>query len=374
MEILGTIKALYKEYRQRKVAKKKAKVAINYCKRFNAPELTLEEKQEINNFWAEYGIRINDYSWHRMYYHATGKHDPSFIPDSVAGIIVYQYYNDKRYEATWRDKNMFSRLLPDVPMPNTVCKYIRDRFYFDGKYAGLDALEASANHIFSYVQTHNCELIFKTSRETGFGKGVKKYSFDSVEKVKTVLKDWMLTHDFIVQECVIQHKTFAEFNKSSCNMMRVYSWRHGNEVDILFATVRAGIEGSITDVSFVNGEEQVCLVGISPDGVFADKMIDQNGRVIRSLPAGVHVPSWDKIQGIIKANHLLVDNFDIIGWDFTVDSNENPICFEWNIQWPGTVLYQYVNGPLWRDKTKDVLSFLKDKKNQRKYIPSFMRA
>ena len=180
-------------------------------------------------------------------------------------------------------------------------------------------------------------------------------------------------HDFIVQECVHQHPVLDSFNETSANMLRVCSWRHGNTVDILFAAARVGIPGSVTDIAFVNGEERVRMIGITQDGYFKEKIVNQDGILEKNISTRIAVPGWSKMVKIIKENHLKIDNFDIVGWDFTVDNCDNPICFEWNIQWPGTVLYQYVNGPLWGQFTDDMLSFLKDKRNQDNYIPWYLQ-
>ena len=155
-------------------------------------------------------------------------------------------------------------------------------------------------------------------------------------------------------------------------MLRICSWRQGNNVDILFAAARVGVDNSITDITFVNGEERVNIVGIK-NGYFTDRMIDQDGQFVRKLQGDIRVPAWDEIVEIIKENHLLIDNFDIIGWDFTVNNQGKPICFEWNISWPGTVLYQYANGPLYGDKTEEVFGFLKNEDNRFNYIPYYMR-
>ena len=90
-------------------------LAKTYCEKFTVPDISEKEKEEIRMFWAQYGIKIFDYDWHRMYYHVTGVHDPRFVPDLIAGLVIYEYYNDRRFEEVWRDKNMFERLLPDVP-------------------------------------------------------------------------------------------------------------------------------------------------------------------------------------------------------------------------------------------------------------------
>ena len=76
---------------------------------------------------------------------------------------------------------------------------------------------------------------------------------------------------------------------------------------------------------------------------------------------------------IVKQNHLMIDRFDIVVWDLTIDKQENPIYFEWNVQWPGTVWYQFVNGPFYGEKTEETLQFLNDEKNRYNYIPCYMR-
>lgn len=352
-------------------------IASDYCEGFHVPDITDEEKKEISEYWAKFGIKIYDYSWHRMYYYATGIRDPRFVPDMVAGLVLYEYYNDKVFEHAWRDKNMFDRLLPDVPLPKAYGKCIRGRLITEetGYLSGGDSdYEIFASAIYNaLVKDGENSIIIKNTRDTGFGKSVSKYTLNSEADAVAAISEWKKCKNFIVQECIRQHSSLAALNESSTNMMRVCSWRHGNEVDILFAAVRAGVPGSVTDVCFIDGVETVRLVGITKDGFFADKMLDQNGQFVKALPAGVPVPAWDKIVNIVKKNHLLIDNFDIVGWDFTVNHKGEPKCFEWNISWPGTVLYQYTNGPLYGDKTEEIFEFLQDENNRFNYIPYYMR-
>ncbi len=346
-------------------------IALCYCEKFSPPELSADEKKEILEYWAKFGIKIYDYNWHRMYYHATGIHDPRFIPDLVAGLVVYEYYNDRAFEPTWRDKNMFQRLLPDVPMPKTLGRRIRGR-YLQDSIGYIDSLESFAETVWEAVGP-NKDIIIKNTRDTGFGKGVKKYHVSCYEDILSVLEQWCKVADFIIQSYVCQHDVLKSFNELSSNMIRICSWRHGNNVDIMFAAARVGVDDSFTDVSFVNGEERVNIVGITHDGYFKDKMIDQNGHFVKQLPGMIAVPAWDKIISVIKKNHLSIDNFDIVGWDFTVDETGEPLCFEWNISWPGTVLYQFANGPLYGDKTEEVFAFLNDEKTRYNYIPYYMK-
>ena len=68
-----------------------------------------------------------------------------------------------------------------------------------------------------------------------------------------------------------------------------------------------------------------------------------------------------------------MDNFDLIGWDFSVDEDGEPVCLEYNIQWPGTVAHQFVCGPYAGEKTDDLLSFLEDGTKRANYLPYYMQ-
>ena len=46
-----------------------------------------------------------------------------------------------------------------------------------------------------------------------------------------------------------------------------------------------------------------------------------------------------------------------------------PLCIEYNLTWPGSILYQYVQGPLAGDLTEDFLAFLKNEFIRKQYIP-----
>lgn len=77
---------------------------------------------------------------------------------------------------------------------------------------------------------------------------------------------------------------------------------------------------------------------------------------------------------MVKAAHLKLDHFDIVGWDVTVDDKENVVLVEYNIKRPGTVFYQYAHGPFFGEVTEQVLSFLKDPQSRKKYVPAYFRA
>ena len=50
------------------------------------------------------------------------------------------------------------------------------------------------------------------------------------------------------------------------------------------------------------------------------------------------------------------------------------MVIEYNIHSPGSYLSQAAAGPLFGDRADTVLEFLKDEKNQKKYVPNWLRA
>lgn len=346
------------------------KIASDYCDRLSLPDLSIEEKKQIFQYWAQYGIRIHDFNWHRMYYHITNNHDPRFIPDLVAGLVVYEYYNNSAHLDTWRDKNMLHRLLPGLPLPKTLGRKIRGRYYHDelGAFTEEDIIKF-AQAIWDTLGQED-DIIIKNALHSDFAM----YHIKNAEDILNLLAQYRSFSDFIIQLSVRPHEVIASLKASSSNIIRICSWRHGNQVDIVYSAARVTAANSFADDNLSKGDKHINFVGISEDGALASKMLDPYGRTTRFFLEKVEIPSWEKIIETIKKNHLLVDNFDMIGWDFTVDENGNPVCLDWNIEWPGTVLYQIANSrPLFGNKTDEVLSFLKDEKNRDNYIPYYMR-
>lgn len=53
----------------------------------------------------------------------------------------------------------------------------------------------------------------------------------------------------------------------------------------------------------------------------------------------------------------------------TIDKDNQIVCLEYNIQEPGSIVYQYLHGPFLGEFTDDFLSFLKDRDNQKRLLP-----
>ena len=336
-------------------------------------QLSAKEKHEIDEFWAQYGVKFPDYTWFQMYYSVTGIHSPKFLVNIFVFSVLYNYYNNQEDVLGWDDKNIYEKLVHNVKFPESLAHKINGRYY-DDEYKPYDntedGLKRLSERIYSKLNGET-DLIVKMSKGSFAGKGVMLIKdIHSANDVMAILQE-NGARNYIMQRKIEQHPFFSQFCSTSVNIIRLITWHDGNEVKIFSATIRFGIEGSVTDVTYVNGKEIVNVVGVNEDGIINGKFMSFDG-IAENHPIIIdkQVPSWKKLRNAVVEAHKEMFHFDLIGWDFTIDKGGNPICIEYNIKRPGTILYQYTNGPLAGKYTEEFLAFLKDRSD---LIPPLLR-
>lgn len=347
---------------------------LNYTKKNKIPRLSGKEKKEINDYWKKYGIRFRDFSWFARYYYVTGKKDPRFLPHPLLELVIYPFYNDFRMADAWSDKNAFSRHLPQMTFPTMIAQCINYKMYdADHNYFGTKVNEDFLAAVYKRIEARGVDtIIIKQTLNTNSGHGVRKYSIECLEDLRAAL----LENDrpnYIVQEPIIQHSFFAQFNDTSVNVIRLNTWRNGDEIVIFSPCIRFGMKGSITDVSYIDGKQIILAAGVNEDGIVSDyywsNMNDRRQLNIENKK----VPLWKEMCQLVKSCHSFLEYFDVVAWDMTVDHDNRIICVEYNLHEPGSIIYQYVHGPFLGDNTDKFLSFLKETDNQKPLIPGCIR-
>lgn len=365
---------LYKKYKSRKRYKKNYREASEFLQSFPCPELTDTEKNEIDVYWKQYGIKFPDYSWFQMYYGVTGIKDPRFIPNTLASILYYEHNRPDLINA-WDDKNIYQEIIPQLRFPDSLCHYIHGVFY-DSTWKAYKNDKASLGKLSAFIWENMGsakDIVFKIASGTFAGKGVKKIHVESAQDIEAFLLA-NTQKDYILQKCVVQHPFLAQFNESSVNIFRIITFRVEERIELLSVSMRYGPKGSFTDVAYIDGKEVVNVLGITQDGYVKKNVSCFNGQQPLDITLDDDkVPSFDALINAAIEGHKKLYYFNLVGWDFTIDTNGNPICIEYNIAWPGNILYQYANGPFAGPLTEEFLKPLKDKTVQKKY-PRFLRA
>lgn len=347
-----------------------AKVFLN---RFPQPALSDADKKEIDEYWRQYGIKMPDYNWFQMYYGVTGIHDPSFIPDPIARFALFRHYNDSSSIAGWDDKNLYETLLPDLPFPKTLAHIYHHAIYDKAwKYYPKDDLSTLCDSIYEQLDDGK-DLVIKVAKGSYAGQGVRLIHVERPDDIKKLLID-NIDGNFIVQERLYQSDFLSQFCSTSVNIFRIITWRHQGEIKVLSNSIRFGLEGYFTDVCFIDGEEIVNVVGVEKDGTVKERYGSFRGLCDITVDLKTRVaPSFDAVIAMALEGHKRLYPFDIVGWDITLDRDNNPVCIEYNVRTPGTILYQYANGPFGGEHTAELMAFLLDEDNLKKYIPKKYR-
>jgi len=97
--------------------------------------------------------------------------------------------------------------------------------------------------------------------------------------------------------------------------------------------------------------------GVNMDGTLYPKACTKKRDWVEASPDGalfaqIRIPAFDKIIDIVKREHVRLPHFRLIGWDFTVSPEEEPILIEYNVC-PGA--NQMTCGPTFGELTERVL-------------------
>lgn len=329
--------------------------------------LTPMQKKQVKSYFKKYGFEIKT-DWHDYYTSLTGIFSEKYIPADLMYTVIVPYLNYMPFELSYQDKGMYWRTLPNVRKPRTIVQRIHS-FYYDGQHKPITEIEAL--DICLKVQ----EAIIKPTINSCQGQGVKLItSSDYLQKDGKKLYDLLRNYgdDFILQEKVQQCDFLSSLNESSLNTMRILTLRIGNNILVLSTAIRIGGKGSITDNGYGGGYS----CGINEDGTLKETGFRlttgervkelQNGTPLK----GLTIPHFDKVIDKAKELHLTLPYLRIIGWDFTIDKDFEPVFIELN-SLPGIYIMQLNNGPVFGKYTDEILRQVSKVKHT--FIPKIHR-
>ncbi len=348
LKIEQFLKVKLEEYQVNRSTKKCRKLMKNnilkYGRKFT--NLSKKEKKEINTRWKKYGYNpdMNAYKW---FYNVGNIKDWRYITeDFYVEKLMSKIYNVKKAKAL-DDKNLYDLYFNDISMPRTIGRRIRG-LYLDREYRLI-----SYSDLVKIIKNRGGYVVIKPSTNTLQGNDVRLIKAEQIEKILKLYEG-----DFIIQERIIQHPTFASLNESSTNVVRITSMIVNNKVLMLSPTIRVGDSGSFTDQG---GKKQFCI-GIDENGRLKEFGLVTKNSVNKEtvMPngfkfGGIIVPGFENMKIIIEKVHPRLSCCPIIGWDFVTDFEGKAVLIECNLHWSGILKYQECNGPLFGDKTEEIL-------------------
>ncbi|HHU22015.1 MAG TPA: hexapeptide transferase [Clostridiales bacterium] len=302
-------------------------------------------RSQVLSFWKKYGIKPKK-MWYDLYCFKDEKYDPRYIPEDIYWQKIYPAFNKPSFRHAYTDKCFYKQLFPYLKQLRTIIKNSNNCF-FDG-YGNIISFAQA-----KFLLESEDRFVIKPAIYSGEGvdiffyeKGTDNINFEDL------LKSYGT--EYIVQEVVSQHEVLASIHKESINTIRVISFLFQGEVHISSAILRMGVGGSRLDNVSAGG----LACPIFPDGRLAMEAINRRSQWTTSHPGGtifadIIVPSYDRVLESVRRAHRDIPHFRIIGWDFCIDQDGDPVLIEYN---GAPAMNQVSCGPLFGDLTESVLN------------------
>lgn len=303
-----------------------------------------EERSQIKKIWGSVSFDLN---WLRFFNsierEETKPFDARYIPMDIAYGFVYPYFNFQQGSSFMDDKNYYDMYFHDVHMPKTVCRVMKGMF--------MDA----AYHLITKEQAVQlCDeagrVIVKPSALTSGGGGItfRKPNGGGLS----------VDNEVVIQELINQHEDLSLLHKDSVNTLRLLTYHDCKEPVLLSAVVRMGANGSEVD----NASKGGLFCGIKENGQLTKYGYNRQGQAFDRHPQGAvfkecRIPNYDKCKKLVlELSNRLIKVARLIAWDIAVADDGEPVLIEVNLAYSGVDLFQIANGPLFGDRTEEVIA------------------
>lgn len=332
-------------------------VISQYPASCNSP-LTEEEKKEVKDLWGQV-VPVTSYKEFEMFKHIYG-FDARFLTHHMYLPILARLLNDYNYTKMFDDKGLLGYLgNPNIKFPHCYARFIERDFYSN------DMQQMSREEVVKLC-TNQEELFIKPSKETSGGKGAKLVRLsglsieERVARIEKAISE--RNRDYVIQGCLHQHSVMSQFNESSINTFRITTLLLNGKFSVCSIILRFGRDGMTVDNWGAGG----LLLKVDTNGELYDKAYDiqlneytsNNGVVFK----GNRIDFIPKILKQIESehtNHFALCKF--IGWDVAIDEQGNAVILELNSSQPGVIGEQLMSGPIFGNRTQEVIDYCKMK-------------
>lgn len=322
-------------------------------------KLSREEILEVKDLWNLSGgvkYNLNELGLFKYF----NNFDPRYLCHSIYLPIIAHKLNNYHYTKLFEHKSLLGYLVKGrLKYPTCFVRSI------DGEYYDGAMLQISKDDAIKRCMHESC-IVIKDSVDSSGGKGVellKLGNYDEssrLEKLRLKLSE--RKSDFVIQECIRQHESFAKFNSSSINTLRVTTLYLNGKFSVLSIVLRFGKSGMTVD----NWGSGGIIVGVGKDGRLHKKGYDiqlheynEYNDIVFEKECLSQVPLLlAEIEDVHKHCFSLCK---FIGWDICFNEENVPIIIELNSSQPGVIGEQLCTGPIFGDRTKEVVEYCSQK-------------
>lgn len=321
--------------------------------------LDKNEKELISQKWGSLISNLKrGYDFYRGLKAISG-FNADYLPASYFYPYIESILNPSRWKYNLRHKSLFEMAFSEgINHPVTVVRSFGGML-FDSSYRPITADEAALK-----VASSSQPLLFKPSTDTCQGSGIALHHPDKLRDLAMRIKNGEILSkygDFVLQELVEQSEETAIYNPSSLNCMRITTLNLNDRISVCSRAIKCGPKDSVVD-NIGSGKRGV-IVGIHPDGTLCDKGFYGNGEWATEHNGVTFtdkkIRHFHRVVDAALQLHRYVPQCKIIGWDIALDSTETPVLIEGNFEYPGITMEQMCSGPIFGERTDEVISFCK---------------
>ena len=208
-------------------------------------------------YWGQLKRKVNP-KWFRVYSHITENFDIHYVPENIYFNIIEEKLNNRKHALAFGDKNFYEVFYDNKDIfPESIIRNI-DGVFYDHAY---NLLTLDDNRLKQYLSKYQ-KILIKPSADSGGGKKIqlffnKNNNFTDNQNHNLTL-DYLHIHckdNYVIQNYIRQSEFLAQFNSSSVNTIRIFTYRSvvTDEVIPLHAVLRIGKEGNYIDDQNVGG-------------------------------------------------------------------------------------------------------------------------
>ncbi|ALO15776.1 hypothetical protein L21SP5_02143 [Salinivirga cyanobacteriivorans] len=337
---------------------------IKHIARHNQVRRQKSDKSDIKAHKTLWGALKRSISplWLLVFQKITGHKSIQYIPEDIYYTVVEPALNNKQLSKAFADKNFYHQYIDADLLPDIIIRNINGVFY------DSDFNPVVPETYMEAIVNQEKEVIIKPAIDTGGGKGVDLFTKEHEGTFKNK-EGQLLTRDyiqkayrsnFVIQKKIDQHPYFKQFNPTSVNTVRIFTYRSVNDeqVHVLHALLRIGKPESITDnqasggVSvYINGNGKLNNYAVNKMG---DKFQEYGGVELDAVEA---VPRFSELVNL--AGQIAQKDYysRLLGFDFTIDQSGQIKVIEVNNLNNEINFYQMNHGPLFGEFTEEVINY-----------------
>ncbi|MBE6014110.1 MAG: hypothetical protein E7241_01900 [Lachnospiraceae bacterium] len=319
----------------------------DYVKNKNVPPLNPMEAEKVETFFRPY--EKTDLLFHRGYKAWSGKFSPLFIPDDMYYGTIEPFYTDRLTSKYLDNKCFYYRFFSNVALPELIAMRIGG-IWLDKDF-NIITLDDAASLLDSQP-----EAVLKKATDSEGGFGLTFLEGDN--KSRTFLETVKLERtDLVLQKRIHQHSSHHALNPSSVNTFRIMSMLRKDGVWVFATALRIGRAGSRVD-NLCNGG---VWCGVREDGHLSDIGTMEDGTVVTSHPdygykfSDITLPCYEKAVALVKEAHGIMAHCALASWDVAIDESGEAVLIEANLSLGTLYSMQVCLGPIFGDRTKEIL-------------------